>query len=153
MTKENRGDLTKIFGCYGTQYVNMDDKGRIVIPTGHRQPNTHPAARGFMMHLTPDNKRILLFPPSELEKIPEATRADMLPLMTFVNIDATGRICIPADLRKGLTERDGMQEHNLVIVGRSSRFEIWTAKEWEGEKPQQMDRFNNAISELTNDQT
>ncbi|MGB4106857.1 MAG: hypothetical protein WBK55_03575 [Alphaproteobacteria bacterium] len=151
MTRENQGDLTKIFGCYGTWSVTMDDKGRIAVPIGHRQPHADKEARGFMIHLAPDNKRLFLFPPSELEKVPEATKVDLLPLLTFVNIDKAGRICIPIELRKALMERDEAQEHNLIIVGRSNRFEIWTAKEWESEKPKQMERFQSVFSELTNE--
>ncbi len=152
MTKENRGDLTKIFGCYGTSPVTMDDKGRILVPSGHRQPHADPEARGFMIHLAPDKKRIFLFPPSELAKVPEEKRADLMPLLTFVKIDNAGRICIPVDLRRALTERDAADPH-LVIVGRGNRFEVWTAKEWGGEQAQQTERFNNAMSDLTNDYT
>ncbi|MBK9563138.1 MAG: hypothetical protein IPO54_08525 [Micavibrio sp.] len=129
----------------------MDDKGRILVPLGHHQPDSDPKARGFMVHLAPDNKRLFLFPPSELEKIPETIKADLMPLLTFLRIDNAGRICIPIELRKALMERDPAQENNLVIVGRSNRFEIWTAKEWESEKTNQAERFESAISELTNE--
>jgi MraZ protein len=112
----------------------LDDKGRIVIPTRFR-----PSLRdGFCITRGFDNA-LFLFPIEEWKNIDEKLRAlpftniNILKFMRFWysgavqdDLDPQGRILIPKSLREY-----AKIEREVVIIGVSSRIEIWSAELWD----------------------
>lgn len=143
------GDLTKAFGCFGKADIFMDDKGRILIPSGHHQPDEE--VRGFMVTKHPDIPCIFLYPPSEIRKMSEEERASRMPFFKFAMMEQGDRICIPAEFRKALLGASIPQPCELVLVGFSNHFELWTPDEWIKVEPDLKKRHDEALEELRRD--
>lgn len=115
---------------------SIDPKGRITIPSKFRDE----LDEGFVMTKGLDNC-LFLYPLCEWEKIESKLKS--LPITnknvrsfvrtffsgaTDANIDKQGRVLIPQNLREhALIEID----KEAVIIGVSTRIEIWSHKNWE----------------------
>ena len=112
----------------------VDDKGRLIIPSKFRE--------GFGSHLIATrglDRCLFLYPHDEWRQLEQKLRA--LPLAqrearafvrfffsgaTECEFDRQGRISLPPALR----EYAGL-EKDAVIIGVSSRVEVWSAAEWD----------------------
>lgn len=122
----------------GATALNLDAKGRLAVPTRHR--NALQSENGGKQVLTAHPHRcLLLYPAPAWEPI----RARVMSFPSFdsqaslwkrllvgfaeeVELDAAGRLLVSPELRKfaGL-------EKQVMMVGQGSHFEIWSQDAWE----------------------
>jgi MraZ protein len=121
----------------GATKLTVDDKGRVVMPTRHRDRlREHSAGR---VVVTVDRDQcLLLYPLPEWEQIerkimalptlqPQARRLQRLMVghAADLEIDAHGRLLLPAELREfaGITRF-------AMLIGQGARFELWDEARW-----------------------
>ena len=121
----------------GATKLNLDDKGRMVIPTRHREwLREHSESR---VVVTVDRDQcLLIYPIPEWERIekqlmalptlhPQSRRLQRLMVghATDLQLDGHGRLLLPPELREfaGLTRQ-------AMLVGQGSRFELWDEARW-----------------------
>ena len=143
----------------GATELSLDAKGRLAIPTRHREALT-PGGSGVVLTAHPD-RCLLLYPRPAWEPI----EARLMVLSSFnepirrlqrllvghaedVEMDGAGRILVSLTLRRyaGL-------DHRVVLVGQGNKFELWDEARWEeqttqaitfsaGELPTELDGFS-----------
>lgn len=126
--------------------VTLDAKGRMVMPTRHRDQLASRSQGHLVVTIDPD-RCLLLYPLLDWEEIerklmrlpsldPVARRLQRLIVghATEVELDGHGRLLLPAQLREfaGLT-REGM------LVGQGARFELWSEALWKERRDQWLD--------------
>jgi transcriptional regulator MraZ len=114
----------------GTHTPRLDDKGRLILPAKFRDE----LAGGVVV--TKGQERCLyVFPTPEFQRIAEQLReqpmthkaARAYSRVFFASAhDKQGRVIIPGHLR----EYAGL-DRDLVVIGASSRVEIWDRQAWE----------------------
>jgi MraZ protein len=119
----------------GTHFPHLDDKGRLILPAKYRDE----LAEGLV--ITKGQERCLyLWPADEFARIADTVRAAPVTSTSgrgrarlfFASAsdevpDKQGRITVPAALR----EYAGLRR-DCVVVGGSSRMELWDADAWRG---------------------
>jgi MraZ protein len=130
----------------GASSLSLDAKGRLSVPTRHRDVLVSEAAAlgGGQLTITKHPERYLLvFPRPEWEKFRE--RIVALPMdaqwwkriflgnAMDVEIDATGRVLISPELRAaaGITK-------DVMLLGMGRHFELWDKARYEAEEAQAM---------------
>ena len=125
---------------------NLDDKGRLMIPSRFRELLAAGAfiTQGFdrclmvmtdyyfkqvydrisAMNLADPNTRLL--------------RRFILSNAYPVDIDKVGRILVPQNLRQGI-----MLENEAIVAGQGEYFEVWTPSEWNAQMAQLQDIETN----------
>jgi MraZ protein len=122
----------------GANSINLDSKGRIAIPAKYRDSIVDVTQSHMVVTCDPYEKCLLVFPLThwcEVEKkliglstSNEANRIIkhiMLGNATEVDMDASGRLLIPAILR----ERIGL-EKAVRLNGEVNKFKLWDEAEW-----------------------
>ncbi|MGD0465624.1 MAG: division/cell wall cluster transcriptional repressor MraZ [Gammaproteobacteria bacterium] len=123
----------------GINNINLDDKGRIAIPTRCREMLDVCCSNNQLIITIDTEERCLLMYPltcwedieKKIESLPSfnyaARRIQRLLIghATEVLLDNQGRILLPQELR----EYAGLQKR-AVLVGQGKKFEIWDAKIW-----------------------
>jgi MraZ protein len=135
----------------GEYQHSIDDKGRLIIPAKFRDAlgQTFVVTRGL------DNC-LFVYPQQEWSVMEQKLKA--LPLMksdaraftrfflagaTECELDKQGRVNIPANLR----EHAGLDK-DCVIIGVSSRMEIWSKENWESYSKLSEQSFNEIAEKL-----
>ena len=127
----------------GVNGINIDAKGRIVVPTRYRDQLQ--ISRGcVVLTIDTEEKCLLLYPLISWEVIesklaelpsfnPQARRIQRLLIghATEVELDSHGRILLPPLLR----EYAGLSKH-AMLVGQGKKFEIWDEKHWQERRGQ-----------------
>lgn len=122
----------------GATGLNLDAKGRLAVPTKHREPLQAGPESKLVLTAHP-HRCLLLYPAQAWEPI----RARIMTFSSFdpqlslwkrllvgfaedLELDASGRLLISPALRKfaGL-------EKQLILVGQGSHFELWSEEAWE----------------------
>jgi MraZ protein len=121
----------------GATKLNLDDKGRMVMPTRHREwLHEHSASR---VVVTVDRDQcLLIYPVHEWEKIEkqlmslptlhaQARRLQRLMVghATDLALDAHGRLLLPPELREFAALK-----RQTMLIGQGSRFELWDEARW-----------------------
>jgi MraZ protein len=124
----------------GPTPLALDGKGRLAIPTKYRDLLMQRCAGHLVVTLDPSNC-LLLYPFPDWEPIEKKLNA--LPSLVPVNrmlqriligsasdveMDSSGRILLPSLLR----ERARL-EKDVVLIGQGSKFEIWSASDWQAQ--------------------
>ncbi len=135
----------------GINAVNLDEKGRIALPTRYRDDL-------FTVVVTIDTEEscLLLYPLSDWEEIeakiealpsfnPAARRVQRLLIghASEIALDNNGRILLPQLLR----EYAGL-EKQVMLVGQGKKFEIWGAAQWEQRRKEWLTAEVNSIEDL-----
>ncbi len=120
----------------GATELSLDAKGRLAIPTKHREPLT--AGGGVVLTAHPD-RCLLLYPRATFEPISQklATLSGfdekvrwwqrlLLGHSEYLEADTAGRILLSPALRKFADLKK-----SVMFVGRISHFEIWAGAVWE----------------------
>jgi MraZ protein len=122
----------------GVSSINLDEKGRLTLPTRYRAEITDLCERQLIVTVGLD-ECLLLYPLPEFEelerklvKLPslnkQALRLQRLIIghATECEMDGQGRFLIPEPLRRfaGL-------ERRVALIGQGKKFEIWDEENWE----------------------
>lgn len=139
----------------GITAINLDPKGRMVMPTRYRE---RLQAHGGQVVITIDTESpcLLLYPLPEweiierkLEALPsfnQVTRRIQRLLIghaTEVEIDSSGRILLPPLLR----EYAKLEKH-LMLVGQGKKFELWDERQWQSGRDSWLIEQGNLSKEL-----
>jgi MraZ protein len=123
----------------GVNGVNIDVKGRIVVPTRYRERLQHESQGSVVLTIDTEERCLLLYPLNAWEEIesklaqlpsfnPAARRIQRLLIghATEVELDNNGRILLPPLLREyaGLTKL-------AMLVGQGKKFELWDEQHWQ----------------------
>lgn len=123
----------------GINGINMDAKGRVVMPTRYRERLELDCKNAVVLTIDTEERCLLLYPLPEWECIekklaalpsfnPAARRIQRLLIghATDTEIDSQGRILLPPLLREyaGLKKR-------AVLVGQGKKFELWDEAHWD----------------------
>jgi MraZ protein len=134
----------------GSTPLSLDSKGRLAIPTRYREAFQARAAGKLvvtadspaclLIYAAPDwepiQKRIMDLP--SLNPRVRSLQRMLVGRASDVEMDAAGRILVPATLRKlaGL-------EKDVMLVGQGGKFELWDVARWDEQQqaglPQQDD--------------
>jgi MraZ protein len=122
----------------GINGINIDAKGRMVMPTRYRERLQLDSNNLVILTIDTEARCLLVYPLPEWEEIekklaalpsfnPAARRIQRLLIghATDVEIDAQGRILLPPLLREyaGITRQ-------AVLVGQGKKFELWDETLW-----------------------
>ena len=126
----------------GASFVALDTKGRLSVPTRHRDVLSATSASQITMTKHPHGC-IMIFPRSEWERFRE--RIASLPMQAQwwkriflgnamdVDMDATGRVLVSPELRSAA----GINK-DTVLLGMGSYFELWDAQTYAAHEAEQM---------------
>jgi MraZ protein len=126
----------------GVSALNLDAKGRLSVPTRHRDALIHDAQGALTITKHPHGC-LMVFPRPEWERFRERIAA--LPMQAQwwkriflgnamdVDIDATGRVLIAPELRKSANI-----DKQTVLLGMGGYFELWDAETYAAQEAQAM---------------
>ena len=126
----------------GASFVALDTKGRLSVPTRHRDVLSATSASQLTMTKHPHGC-IMVFPRSEWERFRE--RIASLPMQAQwwkriflgnamdVDMDATGRVLVSPELRSAA----GISK-DTVLLGMGNYFELWDAQTYAAQEAEQM---------------
>lgn len=122
----------------GVNGINIDAKGRIVVPTRYRTALSE-SRSCIVLTIDTEEKCLLLYPLTAWEEIesklaqlpsfnPAARRIQRLLIghATETELDSHGRILLPPLLR----EYAGLKKH-AVLIGQGKKFELWDDAHWQ----------------------
>lgn len=126
----------------GRHALNLDAKGRLAIPTRHREKLKASCGGRVVLTQHPMDSCLALYPEAQWDDIARkvADLSDAEPAVRHLKrrflgqaveleLDGSGRILIPAELR----ELIGLDKQ-AMLVGILHRFEIWASDAWEAEQ-------------------
>lgn len=144
----------------GTTTINLDNKGRLAIPTRHRDA----LAQGLVCTIDLYQSCLLLYPLSEWELIEQklATLSSMDPVERRIQrlllghacecqMDNAGRILLPVLLRQ-----HAQFDKTVMLVGQLNKFELWDETIWSKQiesdlliAPADMEKLSDKLKNLT----
>ncbi len=123
----------------GITGINIDAKGRIVMPTRYRERFQLESQNKIVLTIDTEELCLLLYPLPEWEVIekklaglpsfnPAARRIQRLLMghATDVEIDNQGRVLLPTLLREY-----AKLDKSVVLVGQGKKFELWDETHWQ----------------------
>lgn len=123
----------------GLNGINLDDKGRLAIPTSYRDRLKCEVEGKLVVTIDTEEHCLLLYPLPAWEEI--ETKLAFLPSFnvasrriqrllighaTNLELDAQGRILLPQELREFAN-----LNKKVTLVGQGKKIEIWATEEWE----------------------
>ncbi|MCS6785674.1 MAG: division/cell wall cluster transcriptional repressor MraZ [Thiobacillaceae bacterium] len=136
--------------------LSLDGKGRLAIPSKYRDA-LHERCGGRLVLTLDPGRCMLLYPYPDWEPIERRimelssfhplSRQLKLILVgsaTDVEMDASGRILVPAPLRE-----QARLDKDVVLVGQGAKFELWNAAQWQAEYDAAVN-FTAALEEARN---
>jgi len=121
----------------GATKLTLDDKGRVVMPTRHRE-RLHESSAGRVVVTVDRDQCLLIYPLPVWEQVeaklmalpslqPQARRLQRLMVghATDVELDGHGRLLLSPELR----EFAALQRH-AMLIGQGARFELWDETRW-----------------------
>lgn len=126
---------------HGTTKLNLDERGRLGVPTRYRDELRVQAENKLWVTIgpEPEEKRLLIYPDPEWKEVQgDLRRQDgsqhkvrhaqrrMIGAAAEVVLDSNGRVLIPQLLR----EYAGLDK-KVVLVGMLRKFELWAEPLWE----------------------
>ena len=122
----------------GANSINLDSKGRIAIPAKYRPAIVESNRTNLTITCSPFDKCLLIFIEEQWEstktqlnslsdsrKEYRALKRIMLDLSDTVEMDANGRLLIPAVLRERINA-----SKELMLIGQTNKFQLWNEVEW-----------------------
>lgn len=133
----------------GAAQLSLDAKGRLAVPTRHRE-SLQAESQGKLVLTAHPHRCLLLYPAPAWEPI----RARIMGFSSFdpqtslwkrllvgfaedLVLDASGRVLVSPELRK----HAGI-DRDVMLLGQGSHFELWSTARWEAElarMPEQID--------------
>jgi MraZ protein len=139
----------------GVSAINLDDKGRMAVPTRYRAELGDCCDNQIVITVGLD-KCLLVYPLPEFEEIErklvklpalnkKAKRLQRLLIghATECEMDGQGRFLIPEPLRRfaGLDKR-------IVLIGQGNKFEVWDEDSWTKARDEWIDEEQSDDAEL-----
>ena len=131
--------ISVIKGYRGINAINLDSKGRILLPNRYRETLQQSETTQLVITIDTDSSCLLMYPVYEWHKIEQkiqglssfnkATRRIQRLLIghaTEVDIDGSGRVLLPALLREY-----AHLDKEIVLIGQSNKFELWDKNLWQ----------------------
>lgn len=126
----------------GLSSLSIDSKGRIAIPSRHRERLAAMAEGCLVLTLSPLDQSLWLYPLPEWEII-EAKLAELSDFETQsrrtkqmmrgyasdCQLDGQGRILLPQELR----DYAGLSK-DIILLGQGNKFELWDADTWNDQR-------------------
>ncbi|MEM7358581.1 MAG: division/cell wall cluster transcriptional repressor MraZ [Pseudomonadota bacterium] len=122
----------------GSNNISLDAKGRMAIPTKHREDLLRLSEGQMVVTISPNDRCLLLYTLTTWEAVERKlvslptlnpnTRKLKRMLIGHADdceMDASGRILIPAPLREF-----AMIQKKAVLVGQGDKYEIWDEAQW-----------------------
>lgn len=122
----------------GANELSLDAKGRLTVPTGHREV-LQVQSEGRLVVTAHPHRCLLLYPRpawepirdrlmsySALERQTTMVQRLLVGFAKDVEMDAAGRLLIAPELR-----RFASLDKQVMLVGQGSHFEIWSVESWE----------------------
>lgn len=138
----------------GLTSINLDDKGRLAIPTKYRAELQECCESQLILTVSLD-RCLLLYPLPEWEgierqlvKLPSLNRQvkrlqrRLIGHATECEMDGQGRFLVPEPLRR----KAGL-EKRVAFVGQGNKFEIWDEETWERTHEDEVEE--EALGDLT----
>lgn len=144
----------------GINGINIDAKGRIVMPTRYRERLQLDSKSSVVLTIDTEERCLLVYPLPEWEEIekkiaalpsfnPAARRIQRLLIghATDVEMDGQGRVLLPPLLREyaGLGKR-------AVLVGQGKKFELWDEAHWESRRGRWLEEESNSNESVLPDE-
>ncbi|WP_113954846.1 division/cell wall cluster transcriptional repressor MraZ [Arenicella xantha] len=122
----------------GSNHLNLDAKGRMSIPTRHRDALKGESEGALVVTISPSDRCLLLYRLEDWEQVEKKLTA--LPTLNAQTrqlkrmlighaddcvMDGSGRILVPTPLR----EFAGI-DRKAVLVGQGDKYEIWSEAQW-----------------------
>lgn len=139
----------------GFSSVSLDSKGRVAIPRRYRERLMEDADGNLVQTLNPLDRSLWLYPLPDWELIEEKlahlsdfdkqsrrTKQMMRGYATDCQLDAHGRILVPAELRDY-----ACIDRQAVILGQGNKFEIWNKASWEEQREHWLNRVGDEQGE------
>lgn len=124
-------------GFLGTQYLSIDAKGRLTLPSRHRDALNNKV----VTTIDTSGKCLVLYPVNEWLSVSEQVRAlpNMKPeIRRFqrqffgnahdLDVDGSGRVLLPAMLRERV-----QIDKKAALVGQGHKLELWSEAAWVAE--------------------
>jgi len=119
----------------GETAITIDDKGRLAVPTAHRDAVARDCGNQLVITYNPfESGSLYLYPRAiwervrdQVNKLPKAKKVNrnlqlkLVGAATFVELDGNGRITVPASHRAAV----GI-ERKAVLLGMGDKFELWS---------------------------
>ena len=131
----------------GLHTINLDSKGRLAIPTKHRDALAALCGGRLVATIDTEEHCLLIYPVNEWEPIqaqiealpsfnPAARRIQRLLIghATDLELDSSGRILVPPSLR----EYAGL-EKEVVLLGQGKKLELWSKSQWDNRRDAYLD--------------
>ena len=119
----------------GETAITIDEKGRLAVPTAHRDAVARECGNQQVITYNPfESGSLYLYPRAiwervrdQVNKLPKAKKVNrnlqlkLVGAATFVELDGNGRITVPASHRAAV----GI-ERKAVLLGMGDKFELWS---------------------------
>ncbi|SDD91319.1 division/cell wall cluster transcriptional repressor MraZ [Aquimonas voraii] len=144
----------------GETAITIDDKGRLAVPTAYRELVARDCANRLVVTYNPYEQGCLwLYPVAAWEqvrdqvnalpnakKVHRALQLKLVGAATFVDVDANGRLLLPASHRNAA----GI-EKKAVLLGMGGKFELWSEQAHLAQIRQTIgeDEISDAMLDLT----
>ena len=144
----------------GETAITIDDKGRLAVPTAYRELVVRECANRLVVTYHPYEQGCLwLYPVAAWEqvrdqvnalpnakKVHRALQLKLVGAATFVDVDANGRLLLPASHRNAA----GI-EKKAVLLGMGGKFELWSEQAHLAQIRQTIgeDEISDAMLDLT----
>lgn len=129
----------------GATSLNLDAKGRLAVPTKHREAMQEASAGNLVLTAHP-HRCLLLYPQpawepiqakimalSSFDKQSSALQRLLVGFVEDISLDSAGRILVSPELR----EFAGLDKE-VMLVGQGSHFELWDKEAWRAQLLQAM---------------
>ena len=126
----------------GVNAVNLDSKGRMILPSRHRTLLAQAAQQQLIITIDAEGKCLLLYPlpaweeiEKKIEELPSfnqtARRIQRLLIghATELEIDNNGRLLLPSLLREYT-----LIDRQVILAGQGKKIEVWSKDIWEKER-------------------
>ncbi len=144
----------------GINGVNIDAKGRMVMPTRYRDRLQGEGSGRVVLTIDTDERCLLLYPIQAWEAIenklaqlpsfnPQARRIQRLLIghATEIELDNNGRVLLPPLLR----EYAGLKKQ-AMLVGQGKKFELWDDAHWQERRGKWLAEETTADSDFLPDE-
>ena len=136
----------------GFSTISIDAKGRLAVPSRHRDQLSSDASNALILTLNPWDRCLWLYPRSEWELIEEKlqalsdfdrearrTKQIIRGYATDCALDRQGRVLLPNELRKF-----ALLDKRVAFLGQGNKFEIWDEDTWNGQRDEWLEGVNDS---------